>query len=338
MEIREVDPADERLTRRWWELANEVDHVDRPWSWYMAWETALATFQNPSTSWDRVLLGAVEGGELVAGAHLMFPLLDNTHTCSVWPFVPPRRRRSGLGSALLAHGLAVARARGRDTVQAQVMVPHGVETAGLPFAKRHGFVAGLTEVTKILDLAGRADAWPALAAEAAPRHTGYRLVTYHDVVPDELLEGYCLLNESFNDEAPTGDLDVEREVFDEARVREKERVFRATSRSEVATVAVAPDGAVVGYTELVVSRHAPERAVQGGTLVRPEHRGHGLGLAMKVANLRALGERFPAVRRIITGNADVNAHMNAVNERLGFREVEQCVEMQRKLEVRKEPA
>ncbi len=331
MEVREVDPADEALVHRWWELANEVDHVDRPWSWFMARETAVATFRTPSTIWDRRLLGAFEDDAMVAGAHVQLPLRDNTHVGNVWVFAPPGVRRRGLGSALLGAALARVRECGRDTVFAQVMVPRGCDAPGLAFAKRHGFVPGLTEVTRIADLAATEADWSALASEAAGHHAGYRLVTYHDVVPDELVEGYCALNESFNDEAPTGDLDVEREVYDVARVREKERVFRATNRSEVGTVAVAPDGTLVGYTELVVSGDSPDRAVQGGTLVRPGHRGRRLGLAMKVANQQALRARFPSARRVITGNADGNVHMNAVNDRLGFREVEDCVELQRKV-------
>jgi hypothetical protein len=35
------------------------------------------------------------------------------------------------------------------------------------------------------------------------------------------------------------------------------------------------------------------------------------------------------VRILVTGNADVNAPMNAVNEALGYRRIERCVEMQK---------
>jgi hypothetical protein len=50
---------------------------------------------------------------------------------------------------------------------------------------------------------------------------------------------------------------------------------------------------------------------------------------MKVANHRRLRARFPRCLILMTGNADVNAAMNAVNEALGYREVERCIEMQR---------
>ncbi len=54
------------------------------------------------------------------------------------------------------------------------------------------------------------------------------------------------------------------------------------------------------------------------TVVHPLHRGHRLGLAVKLANLDFLAEQAPAVRLIVTGNAQTNAPMIAVNDMLGF--------------------
>ena len=65
--------------------------------------------------------------------------------------------------------------------------------------------------------------------------------------------------------------------------------------------------------------------------MHPDHRGHALGVAIKVANHQQLREHFPRCRRLITGNADVNVAMNAVNDALGYEEVERCLEMQREL-------
>jgi RimJ/RimL family protein N-acetyltransferase len=331
VDIREIDPGDEATLHRWWELAAAVDRLNRPWSWFTAWESAKATWQNPSSAWERILLGAFDDDRLVGGTNLQLSLHDNTHTANVWVFVPVEHRRRGIGSVLFEHAAEMVRARDRRTLLAEVYVPDAVDVPGLPFAKRHGFEVALIDGTKLADLPTTEPTWAALAAEAAPHHAGYRLVTYHDVVPDELLAGYCTLNASFNEDAPMGDLDLEPEVYDEARVRDRERVCRAACRHEVGTIAVAPDGTVAGFTEAMVSEYAPERAMQGGTLVARAHRGHRLGLAMKVANMRALRERYPDVVRVATGNADVNAHMNAVNERLGFREVERCLELQKRI-------
>ena len=54
------------------------------------------------------------------------------------------------------------------------------------------------------------------------------------------------------------------------------------------------------------------------TVVEPKHRGHRLGLAIKLANLDLLAKSAPDVRVIVTGNASVNAPMIAVNEMMGF--------------------
>jgi hypothetical protein len=48
------------------------------------------------------------------------------------------------------------------------------------------------------------------------------------------------------------------------------------------------------------------------------HRGHRLGLLLKVANLLRLHEREPRIDRIITWNATSNSHMLDINRAMGF--------------------
>lgn len=132
-------------------------------------------------------------------------------------------------------------------------------------------------------------------------------------------------------EAPQGELDIEAEVWDADRVRFREDHARAQGRSGWNTVAIAPDGTVAGSTELHLSGHDPVNAMQSGTLVAPAHRGHRLGLALKVRNHLEL-QRSHAERRVVhTWNAEQNTAMNAVNERLGFRPVETCEDWQRRI-------
>jgi hypothetical protein len=131
---------------------------------------------------------------------------------------------------------------------------------------------------------------------------------------------------------PTGELDYQAEVWTPERVREKDDHFAATGRRQHGVMAVAPDGSCAGSTMLFVNDAATWRALQGGTLVPPAHRGHRLGLALKIANHQALRARFPDCRYAFTDNAGVNAPMNAVNEALGFRDVERSLEMQLRLQ------
>jgi hypothetical protein len=199
------------------------------------------------------------------------------------------------------------------------------------FAEAMGFTTALVDGLKVVDLPGTEHLWDELAAAAATKHRGYRIVTWRDRVPEEHLEGYCRLGAMFLAEAPMGELEVEPESWDARRVRSREDRNAQAGRQECSAGALAPDGTLVAMTEVAVSAYAPGRGFQSGTLVAPEHRGHSLGLAIKIANHRQLREHFSDCRILMTGNADVNAPMNAVNEVLGYREVERCVEMQRSI-------
>jgi hypothetical protein len=75
---------------------------------------------------------------------------------------------------------------------------------------------------------------------------------------------------------------------------------------------------LVALTEMVTEAETPDWAFQQITAVLPAHRGHRLGLLVKVAMLEQLLTSHPAVRYIQTGNAGANAHMIAINEQLGF--------------------
>ena len=52
---------------------------------------------------------------------------------------------------------------------------------------------------------------------------------------------------------------------------------------------------------------------------------------MKIANLQLLLAERPEVRQVTTYNAEVNAHMIGVNERLGFEAVGRLGEFQKRL-------
>ena len=77
---------------------------------------------------------------------------------------------------------------------------------------------------------------------------------------------------------------------------------------------------------ILVSHTHHGHALQGDTIVVPEHRGHRLGLRVKLANLELLAARHPDVHRIGTYNAEDNRFMLAVNTALGYRPAGSLVE------------
>lgn len=62
----------------------------------------------------------------------------------------------------------------------------------------------------------------------------------------------------------------------------------------------------------------PERMHQQLTGVAPAWRGQGLAKAVKASMLRMVHARHPEVTTTITWNANVNAPMLSINQRLGF--------------------
>lgn len=93
---------------------------------------------------------------------------------------------------------------------------------------------------------------------------------------------------------------------------------RSARRTRLWAVALGPAGEPVGYTMLESPDGQPEVAHQMDTLVRCEDRGHGLGLALKRANLTHLQELRPQARRLHTWKAGENRWMLDNNRTLGF--------------------
>jgi RimJ/RimL family protein N-acetyltransferase len=194
-----------------------------------------------------------------------------------------------------------------------------------------GFDLALTEVQRELRLPVEESVLAGLAVEAARAHAAYALRSWSGPVPDDLVEGWARLTSTLVTEAPMGDLEWEQEAASTDAVREQEAVVERQGRTKYNTVALSADGEVVAYSDLATTVHEPGRAFQWGTLVDPAHRGHRLGVAVKVANLRLLQRERPDVRRLTTYNAEVNSHMIGVNEAMGFRPVARLGDFQKRL-------
>lgn len=331
MEIREIARDDSVLHHRFWEVGKRAEDAYRPYDFHWSWPAAEASLRTPRPDAEQVRLGAFEDDLLVGAATLGLPVLDNVHLAAWECHVDPAVQRRGIGRALTEHAIGLARDRGRRTMVADVYAPLEQDGPNLAFARRLGFDPAVTDEVKVVDLPATEALWDGLTAAALRHSSGYEIVTWLDEVPEGWLEGYCRLNEAFNEEAPLGELELEAEVWDVTRVRGLEARARAIGRRVLAAAAVSPDGEMVGLSELVVSDHAPQRGFQSGTLVLAGHRGHRLGILMKVTNHRATRKVFPECRVLMTGNADVNAAMNRVNADLGYRAVERCIEVQREL-------
>jgi GNAT superfamily N-acetyltransferase len=333
MQVTEIDVHDDAMLKDWWETARDADADGREYPAFWSLRSATVAFRAENNSAEQHPLAAFEGGEIVGVNQVMFPLLDNTRMAYLEPLVSAKCRRRGVGTALLGAGLDMARNAGRTIIVAEAHMPLAAdkESSGSAFLSHHGFEKAIVDLHRVLDLPIATTRLHELRDASAPHHRHYRLVSWVDDVPDEHVAGYCDLQMAFNAEAPMGDLEIEAEIWDEKRVREREQRFRDQGRHETVTAAIAADGTMAGITEMMTTDEQRHLAWQGGTLVLPGHRGHRLGIALKAANQERYQERFPETRTLHSWNAEENGPMVAINDTLGFRPVERLAEMQLRL-------
>lgn len=331
MRVAPIDVHDDALLRGFWEAGREGDEHGRAYSTFWAWTAAKVAFRADNNSVSQNAIAAVGDDEVLGASQVILPLLDNLHVAYIEPIVRPGHRRRGIGTALLDATIDLCRDHDRTTLIGEVNQPlDGSPCPGRAFMERHGFAVASEEIHRVLDLPVDPGHLDELDNATIEHRTGYRLVSWEDRVPEEHLEGFCTLQEAFNAEAPSGDLDIEPERWDEDRVRNMEKRTARQGRRECVTAAYDPAGQMVALTQMMQVEETPDWGVQGGTLVMPGHRGRRLGMAIKVANLRRYQQRFGQVRTVHSWNSEVNGPMIAINEALGFRPVERLLEMQRK--------
>jgi GNAT superfamily N-acetyltransferase len=283
---------------------------------------AYAQFRGTSRRYDMLAAGD-RGGPILGVVLMERSLVDNLHAVEVTVAVHPAHRRRGVGTALVAGMGEAAAADGREVLNSIVDVPLSVAAhhASRSFAPKVGFTPTLGGNTRHLRLPvdpARLDQLRGVVAGARDA-ADYRTVTFDAPWPEELMEDHGELLRRMSTDEPAGDSEREEEFWDERRLRESEELLAARGASKFVAVSQhAPSGRVVAMSEILVGADTPAQAWQAVTVVDRAHRGHRLGLAVKIANLDALAARAPAVRLIVTGNAAVNAPMIAVNDMMGF--------------------
>ena len=264
------------------------------------------------------LLARDGDGIAIGGGVAEMPLRDNTTFVYLDVFVVPVARRRGHGRAIVQEIQEIADEAGRPILFALgVWAMHESEPAQPPFLEGLGFRCDLMDAMRELPLPAALP--PLWVAE------GYRIHTWRGPCPDAWVEDYAGLRRLLGQESPSGDIGLENQFWDVERVRREESDWREQQRTPQVSIAVNDGGDVAGHTQLLFPADGPE-VFQWDTLVLPSHRGHGLGLALKVATMRAADDLLAGRRRVITFNAASNEPMIRVNEALGFHQIASAAE------------
>jgi GNAT superfamily N-acetyltransferase len=310
------DPgADESRLRSCYEIVTAGQRLDDP-------ELPIRSFTSFTNRWGLGLTGdprqtwlAVDDTGRPVGCYLLtLPERENPTMAMCVLAVTPASRRSGIGTALLAHCAGQARAAGRRRLAGEVKDG----SPGAAFAAAAGGRNGIGEVVRRLAIdSGMPVRLARLRAEAEQRAAGYALVSWIGASPEDALDDQARLSAAMAD-APM-DAGVEAEIWDVERIRNLEQVCLAHGQQFYAVAARhEKTGRLVAITQIFTDPGTSDWGFQMLTAVLADHRGHRLGLLVKVAMLELLAARAPAVRQILTGNADSNQHMIAINDQLGF--------------------
>jgi GNAT superfamily N-acetyltransferase len=328
-DLRWVEPGDTALFDAWYAVLRATDLERWPdlggWSRREVHALVSAGDRSDAGATRYLCLAAVDASGPTVGLGLCeLPQRDNDHGASLDVRVLSEHRRRGIGTAIVTEVERRVAAEGRTVLNGLVELPFALVPAGAatPFARRLGFVATQTGHRRHLTVPLGESRRTSLRQEVERTAVGYRTFAFVSPWPSEYLEDQCALNRRMSTDAPSGDAQHEEEVWDAARVEETDRLLATQGLTKLVSVAEhLASGRLVSFSELVLPRDHPHEAWQWATLVQREHRGHRLGLAVKLANLDLLQSTAPEVRVVITGNAEVNAPMIAVNDMLGFQVV-----------------
>jgi RimJ/RimL family protein N-acetyltransferase len=245
---------------------------------------------------------------------LTLPERENTHLAIFTPLVGLPHRRQGIGTALVRHAAGRAQEAGRVVLTAEATVG----SPGDAFSRVLGARPGLPEASRVLHVRAIPDGHLArLRARAQAAARGYSLLSFEGPIPEEYIEQVAALNQDGEDAPRDAGHEVQR--WDPARLRAAQQRTAGQGLRHY-SMAARDDrtGELVAITELHVDPQTADWGHQELTVVARAHRGHRLGLLVKVAMLELLASHEPRLKRIVTGNADSNEHMIAINNELGY--------------------
>ena len=333
MDIRPIDLSSDDELRAAYDVIRRADLLGREHAPHWSYQEMVGAYRHPDSGEREELLGGFVDGRLVGIATGTVTLLDNLDKAWVSVRVDPAQQRRGYGTELLAALTDLLRADGRSLLVGETKLPFGErETHGYRrWCERNGYEFSNVEVVRWLALPVADDVIQEWADLAAERHDGYTIETYVQEVPEELIPSLSLLLGQLGVDAPTGAVDWEEETITPERFVANRAALAAAGRTIFETLAVTPDRTVAAQSTMSVPPPGRTDVSQWGTFVHREHRGRRLGLAAKAANLRAMQQAHPEMKRVVTQNAETNDHMVSINVLMGFEPVEASTEMFRKL-------
>lgn len=243
---------------------------------------------------------------------------ENKEIGNVYIIIKKDLRKQGIGSKILLEIISKLKEKGCKYFQTTTYYP-----SGMRFSEKLG--AKLTNIETQNRLYLDDVNWLLVEKWIIEGKKGNPDVKIENFfgVSEEDVDEYCEVMTELENEAPTLEDDEDqkfKEIYTPKRYREfveemdkrKFKVFTFRTR-EV-------DGTISGMTEIFFSNDCnPERISVGLTGVKKNYRGKGIGKWLKASMMLYIKDNLLDREYIVTGNADHNAPMLSINNRLGFK-------------------
>ncbi|SDT24434.1 GNAT family N-acetyltransferase [Microlunatus soli] len=317
--FQRVSPGDADAIAQLAELINAAGAVDDPDSPPIP---ADLLGRQLEFGWDlepseRFLYRPSADAAVVGTLSVHAPQRDNLQLMDIGVTTHPDHRRAGHGTAMMSEAIRRAQEIGRTILWAGCA--HDDEGAAA-FLTANGFGYASHEARRYQ--------WPdrvdhdqldELYRTAEQAASDYELIRTTAPSDDELLTELIEVTAAIND-APMGELDFEDEKFDLQRLKDFEAAALGKGEKLYRTFARHRDtGKVGGHTIMMVQPSLPTYGNQYDTAVHRDHRGHRLGMLLKIDMMRWLAKAEPQIERIETWNHADNDYMISVNEKIGYR-------------------
>lgn len=313
MNIRRLDLADDRALSEAYEVECAANLESRP-DWIGRGVDARIAGWRAEDGWVKRLLGAWNGSSLqgfVAG------MTSNGEPDTTWIliWVHPEHQHQGIGSALIRAAEADAPpTTSRFVTSAYRPTLERITALETRFLIPLGYTVATTETVVELTL-HTADLPPVPAVE------GFTISTHLNGVPMRYREQVGQIKGLVDAEAPNGELGWSETAVTPAEYASEIDRWIAQESTVVEAMAVDAHDDVAAWTCLISAATTDRPADIEGTLVLREHRGHGLGAAVKLASLHE-AKKLGTVSRVRTSSDDQNTWMRSINANLGFKPVE----------------
>lgn len=310
LHIAVVDPRNVSRLLQWNGVLRDGYSAGRRQVWSRSGDATRVQFQKPHPTRRSLLLLAEIDGEPAGAAEAH---VHPGEPADVEIAVLPPFRRRGVGRTLLQ---AV---RNQLREAATVMRAETSSDAGVAFASSAGMRVGIRESRQVVGLPVSDSTLAVLGGTPSD----VEILSWVGACPDEVLDDWARLRAHMSEDVPMGDLTRSATQADVEAVRRNEQRMSEQGYLLIRSLA-RRDGDAAGYTEILLSGSAPEIAFQDDTFVEERVRGHGIGRALKSANLRRLMSVPESVdaRWLQTYTALTNEPMLALNSAVGFEEVD----------------